>query len=105
MMISYIYNHSKGAIMTDFEKSYKKAKDMRQWESIITSELPEMEKLKQSFHWLTGWIIQQSENEMELLRALNDREGLVKERIKVSTIKYTQGIFEECYRRSRKGQA
>jgi hypothetical protein len=88
--------------MTDFDKSYKKAKDLRQWDSKFASDLPEMEKLKQSFHWLTSRIIQQSENEMELLRALSDQESLVKEQIKVSTIKYTQGIFEQCYRRSRK---
>jgi hypothetical protein len=69
-------------------------------EQIYASDLPELEKLKQGFQWLTNLIIQQGENEIELLKALHDHEALVKEQIKVSTLKHAQVIFNECYRRS-----
>jgi hypothetical protein len=88
--------------MSDFETIAKKKKKMAEWEKTFALDLPEMEKLQQSFRQLTDMIIQQSENEIELLRALHDQDSLVKEQIKVSTLKYAQGIFEECYRRSKK---
>jgi hypothetical protein len=88
--------------MSDFETLAKKKKQLREWETIFASDLPEMEKLRQGFEWITNLVIQQSEHEIELLKALHDQESLVKEQIKVSTLKYTQGIFKECYRRSQK---
>jgi hypothetical protein len=72
----------------------------REMERIFTSNLEEIEKLKQGFAWITNQVIEQTEKEMELLKALNDQETLVKEQIKVSTIKYAQSIFQECYRRA-----
>ena len=39
-----------------------------------------------------GWI--------EVRRALNDRENLVKERIKLSTVRSVRGIFVEAYRQA-----
>ena len=42
-------------------------------------------------------IVADAEREVELLRAMGDREALVKEQIKLSTVRHLRGIFEQCY--------
>ncbi len=84
--------------MSEFLQA-QEAKRFEEFERIFSSDLPDIEKLRQGFEWITNLIIQNSQNEMELLKALNDPEELVKEQIKASTIRHAQSIFEECYRR------
>ncbi len=83
------------------QKPEQEQSQFREFERIFTTSLPEIEKLKQGFFWITNQIIRNSQNEMELYKALNDHESLVKEQIKSSIIQHAQNIFEECYRRAR----
>ena len=39
----------------------------------------------------------ESGREMEILRAMGDKGGLVKEQIKHSTIQHVMEVFGECY--------
>ncbi len=71
-----------------------------QLEKIYEADLPEIDKLAQSFGLITGMMLQYSKEEIELQRAMNDREALVKEQIKLGMIKHTRGIFNECHRRA-----
>jgi hypothetical protein len=67
-------------------------------EAILASDLPEMEKLAAAYGGLTGFIIEIAEGEIELARALDDREGMVKQQVKMETLKFARDIFQQCYR-------
>ncbi len=73
---------------------------MDKLEEIFNSEQAELEKLAQAFEWITSQHIKYGEQEIELCRAMQDKETLVKEQIKLSTIKYTRGVFSDCYQRA-----
>ncbi len=66
-------------------------------EKIFAAEIPEIEKLSQSFDLITQMILKHSDHEIELLRALNDRENLIKEQIKNGSVKHIRSVFEHCY--------
>lgn len=68
--------------------------------SIFASPKPELEKLAEGFHLITRDQITHSLREQELLQALGDKQGLVKEQIKMSTIEHVVSIFDECYQRA-----
>jgi hypothetical protein len=73
---------------------------MEEYEAIFTTELSEADKLKQGFQMITNTIVIQAQHEIELLRAMDDREQLVKQQIKLSTVQHIQGIFEDAYLRA-----
>ena len=68
-------------------------------EEIYSSERDDLEKIKSAFELITDTIIEQSDHELEVLKALNDREALVKEQIKKSTVKHVRYVFNHCYTR------
>jgi hypothetical protein len=67
--------------------------------AIFASSQPELEKLAAGFYFITQDLIAQSHKEQELLQAMGNREGLVKEQIKMSTIEHAVSIFDQCYQR------
>ncbi len=73
---------------------------MDELDAIFKSDLSEIEKLAQAFEWITGRHIEFGAQEIELLRAMQDKEALVKEQIKLSTIKHTRSVFCDCYQRA-----
>ncbi len=73
---------------------------MDEFLAIFRSDAAEIDKLAQGFDWMTRRMVEQAENEIELLRALEDRESLVKEQIKMGVLKHARGIFEDCYVRA-----
>jgi hypothetical protein len=73
---------------------------VKDFNAIFEQELPELEKVRQGFEWVTGWYLEESQREQEVLQALGDREGLVKEQIKASTIQHARSIFGDCYLRA-----
>jgi len=73
---------------------------MNKLDEIFNSEQAEIAKLAQAFEWITGQHIEHGEQEIELFRAMQDKQGLVKEQIKLSTIKYVRGVFNDCYQRA-----
>jgi hypothetical protein len=66
---------------------------------IVASDRPAIVKLVLSFDEITGRIIADSEQEIQVLRALHDQEALVKEHIKMETLKHARTILQECYQR------
>ncbi len=64
---------------------------------IAASELPEVEKLALAFRWVTDRIVEDSQRELELLRALGDPQAVLKEQIKLSTILHARSIFAQCH--------
>ena len=56
-------------------------------EAIVKSNLPNMEKLVQAFGRMTEQVIETAGREIELARAMQDADAVVKEQIKLETIK------------------
>ncbi len=73
---------------------------MDKLDEIFDSDQAEIAKLAQAFEWITGQHIEHGEREIELFRAMQDQEMLIKEQIKLSTIKYTRGVFNDCHQRA-----
>jgi len=71
---------------------------MDEYNQIMASDRPPIEKLRAGFEWITDLYLADAEREIELLRAMQDREALVKEQIKLSLVKHLRGVFEQCYR-------
>ena len=68
--------------------------------TIFETDLSEAEKIRRSFDHVTSFYIQHSEQEIEMLRAMRDKENLIKEQIKMETMKHVRSIFNDCFRRS-----
>ena len=64
---------------------------------IAASELPEVEKLAQAFRCVTDRIVEDSQRELELLRALGDPQAVLKEQVKLSTIQHARSVFAQCH--------
>jgi len=72
----------------------------KEYEEIFDSDLSEADKIAKAFHFVINTIETHSNNEIELLKAMNDRETLIKEQIKLSTIQHAKGIFNMAYQRA-----
>lgn len=72
----------------------------KDFEAIIASDLPEVEKVARAYQWIITDQMAYSRNEIELLKALGDQENLVKEQIKLGMFEYTSGIFAFCYQQA-----
>ena len=66
-------------------------------DAIIASDLPQMDKLAEAFRGLTGFIIEATERQIELARAMKDDEETTKHQVKLETIKHARKIFQTCY--------
>lgn len=67
---------------------------------IFSGSTPEIDQLAAGFHYILNRELAASKREMELFRALGDKDSLVKEQIKHSTIQHAASIFVDCYFRA-----
>jgi hypothetical protein len=70
----------------------------KELEAIYRSDLPEIEKIAQAFDHLSKFYLGEFENEIELLKAMNDEENLIKARIKYGMTDLTRGWFRDIYK-------
>lgn len=70
---------------------------MKELRAIYTSERPEAEKLALAFGWITERQLRHAEANVELLRAVGDKEELVRSQIKLELVKSARRVFELCY--------
>ena len=68
-------------------------------EAIFDADQPDIEKLRQGFDHITRSIVEHTQREIELARAMQDAEEVVKLQIKMSTIEHARSIFDQCYMR------
>jgi len=68
-------------------------------ERIFASDLPDMEKVAQAYGCITGFVVDYARSEIELAKAVQDSEGLVKTQIKQQTMMHARDIFVMCYQR------
>jgi hypothetical protein len=69
-------------------------------ERIFSSQAAAIDRLAEGFHYLLVVHLENSDRETELLKALGDRDQLVKEQIKRSTIQHVLEVFDDCYFRA-----
>jgi hypothetical protein len=72
---------------------------MDEFDRIIASALPDLEKLAQAFDWVTARVVAHAHQDIELAQAMQDQESVVKHQIKMETLKYARSVFNDCYRR------
>lgn len=72
----------------------------KEYEEIFASDLSEADKIAKAFHMIIHTIETHANNEIELRKAMNDRETMVKEQIKLSSIQHARGIFDMVYLRA-----
>lgn len=70
---------------------------MKEIQEIADSEHADIEKLTRAFRWVTDRAIQEAEREVELARALQDRESVIRVQIKTETLKHAQVVLNECH--------
>jgi hypothetical protein len=68
-----------------------------EFDIIIASDLPEMEKLAKAFGGLTGFVLETAERQVELARAMHDREEVVRQQVKMETMKHARRLFQTCH--------
>jgi len=73
--------------------------DHNEYMLIFESDLPEIEKVAQAFDFVTGQLLDYGQKEMELYKAMGDQDSLIKEQIKLETIKFTRGVFNQAFTR------
>ena len=59
----------------------------------------DIEKLRDAFGKITALIVEQAQHQVELARAMQDQESVIKTQIKMETIKTARSIFDSCYTR------
>lgn len=73
---------------------------MDEYQEIFKKDLTETEKFTQGFDWLTRMYLDSYRNQVELARAMQDNESLVKEQIKIEMMKFVRGMFNDCHYRA-----
>jgi hypothetical protein len=61
------------------------------------SDRPEIDKLRDFYGRITALIVEYADQEIELARAMQDHDALVKHQIKRETMKTARGIFGRGY--------
>ena len=72
----------------------------RKFNQIFEGEGNALDKVSAAFHFVLDRQMIESAREMEVLRAIGNQEGLIKEQIKHSTIQHVRDSFNECYFRA-----
>jgi len=65
--------------------------------AIVGADMPEIDKLKAGFGMVTSDIISYARQEVDLARAMQDREAVIKVQIKMETLKSARQIFDRWY--------
>lgn len=77
----------------------KNAELEAQLQEIFASSSSDVEKLAQAYDALTRRYLYEYNNQIELLKAMQDEENLLKERIKHGMLNSARGMFSYCYHR------
>jgi hypothetical protein len=70
-----------------------------EFEAILASDLPEADKLARAFQLIITQHMEHSRRDIELLKALGDKDALIKEQIKLGVLEYSLGVWAHCYYR------
>ena len=72
----------------------------RDWLALVdqlrASDLGEIDQVSIAYKWILENHIELGKNQIELARAMKDQETVIKEQIKMETIKYAARSFDDC---------
>jgi hypothetical protein len=66
---------------------------------IFESDLTEVEKVAKAFDMAMERFLYHGQKDLEVYRAMGDKESLVKEQIKQETIRFARGVFNQAFKR------
>jgi hypothetical protein len=66
---------------------------------IFESDLTEVEKVAKAFDIATERFLDHGRKDLEVYKAMGDKESLVKEQIKQETIRFARGVFNQAFKR------
>ncbi len=70
---------------------------MDDFNRIIDSDLPDLEKLVRVYRLATSDFIEASRRQTELLQVMGDKEQIIKEQIKLGVMESAWEMFENCF--------
>jgi len=70
---------------------------MDEFDKIIASDLPELEKLAKAYHWTVTQYIHAARFQVELVQSMEDRDQMIKEQIKLGVMESAWDMFEFCF--------
>jgi hypothetical protein len=74
--------------------------DLRtRFEQLKAADIADAEKLARAFGHITGLIIGHAEKEIDLARAMHDQDTVIKQQIKMETLKHSRHVLDMCYLR------
>jgi hypothetical protein len=76
-----------------------KRKTMEGLDRILMSDETELAKLVQTFDWTTRRMMEVAQGEIELARAMHDRDAMIRQQIKANTLRLSRDVFQNCYLR------
>ena len=73
----------------------------KDWANVLAlmraQERPELERLALGFGWITQRCLDDAHREVDRLRALQDRDAVLKAQIKLSVMEHCREIFQRCH--------
>lgn len=77
-----------------------KRKDAKSLDAIFAKQgQSDLEKITEAFDYVTRTIIEQSDKDIELNRALGDSDAVIREQIKKSTLIHARSVLNLCHQR------
>jgi hypothetical protein len=70
-----------------------------QYMHIFESDLSEIDKVARAFDMVTGRVLDHGQKDLEVYKAMGDKESLVKEQIKQETIRFAREAFNQAFKR------
>ncbi len=67
------------------------------FEAIMASDATEVDKLAKAFGGLTVFIMENAKRQVELARASGDDTEVVKQQVKLETMKHARKLFQTCF--------
>ena len=71
-----------------------------QIEAIMNADIPEIDKLSRAFVFLISEHAEICRREVEVFKALGEREAIIKEQIKANTMEYTLTMFRHLHQQA-----
>ena len=77
-----------------------KRKDAKGLDAIFAKQgQTDLDKITEAFDYVTRTIIEQSDKDIELNRALGDSDAVIREQIKKSTLIHARSVLNLCHQR------
>ena len=74
-------------------------KELLEWQNLVDrlqeADIPDLDKVLQAFDYITAQHVENGMHEIELARAMKDQETVIREQIKIETMKFANKSLQE----------